>query len=358
MPTTITIKPGDTLSGLGASYGMDWRTIWAANPNIKDPNKIYAGQPLVIPDKGTTQQTGTLANTLPKTGNQLPAPVVTPQAPSLPAAQPLALPQASNEPTTTGAGQMTLLKLALTNAARIAQTAGIKSGLQATFSGMNAAGGYSPEKASGSMVGNIIDFVEGQTTQPIKNELDNMTTMVDSIAKEQETLKAQQDKLRDDARSQISQAVSSDMWNSMTDAQRKQLWTAAGYVGDPVTSKSTNTAAYHTTDADGNVVNVVYDKTTGKIISQESLGQVGKGFKDTGTTAAADKEQKRVQEFQADAADLAQQMDAGKMTWKTAWDTLHLKYQDMLSKMASPDAATKLIDLSLGYERREKYDVK
>jgi LysM repeat protein len=45
----IGIQWGDTLSGLAAKYGTTVDALMKANPQIKDPNKIYAGDTLTIP---------------------------------------------------------------------------------------------------------------------------------------------------------------------------------------------------------------------------------------------------------------------------------------------------------------------
>lgn len=46
--TTYTVVSGDTLSGIGARYGVSWQAIQQAN-GIKNANLIYPGQKLVIP---------------------------------------------------------------------------------------------------------------------------------------------------------------------------------------------------------------------------------------------------------------------------------------------------------------------
>lgn len=45
-----TVKPGDTLSAIGAKYGVDWRDIARVN-KIPNPDLIYPGQQFVIPGK-------------------------------------------------------------------------------------------------------------------------------------------------------------------------------------------------------------------------------------------------------------------------------------------------------------------
>jgi nucleoid-associated protein YgaU len=46
----VTVKPGDTLSGIAAEYGKDWHKIYAVNKDTigSDPNLIYPGQKLVV----------------------------------------------------------------------------------------------------------------------------------------------------------------------------------------------------------------------------------------------------------------------------------------------------------------------
>ena len=43
------IKPGDTLSGIASSHGVKLAAVEAANPRIKNPNLIYAGQTIKLP---------------------------------------------------------------------------------------------------------------------------------------------------------------------------------------------------------------------------------------------------------------------------------------------------------------------
>ena len=46
--STYTVKSGDTLSGIGAKLGVNWQSIASAN-GIKSPYTIYPGQKLIIP---------------------------------------------------------------------------------------------------------------------------------------------------------------------------------------------------------------------------------------------------------------------------------------------------------------------
>jgi LysM repeat protein len=54
--TTYVIQPGDTLSAIARSFGVSVQDIAAAN-NIVNPNLIYAGQTLIIPDSSPPSET-------------------------------------------------------------------------------------------------------------------------------------------------------------------------------------------------------------------------------------------------------------------------------------------------------------
>lgn len=93
-PIVYPIKAGDTLSAIAQEYGTTVQALMAANPNIKDPNLIIAGQKLNIPNGGqstggttggTTTTGGGNTQTAPKTetsGN-----IATETAPPTPANQ-------------------------------------------------------------------------------------------------------------------------------------------------------------------------------------------------------------------------------------------------------------------------------
>jgi LysM repeat protein len=51
---THVVQAGEHLSSIASAYGVSWPAIAAMN-NISDPNQIYAGQTLVIPDTDTGQ---------------------------------------------------------------------------------------------------------------------------------------------------------------------------------------------------------------------------------------------------------------------------------------------------------------
>ena len=55
--TVTTIKRGDTLSALARKYGTTVKALMAANPDIKNANKIFAGKKLNIKNMSVPQAT-------------------------------------------------------------------------------------------------------------------------------------------------------------------------------------------------------------------------------------------------------------------------------------------------------------
>ena len=51
------VQPGDTLSGIAASHGASLAAVEAANPQFSDPDVIYVGQTVHIPEGSSTWQT-------------------------------------------------------------------------------------------------------------------------------------------------------------------------------------------------------------------------------------------------------------------------------------------------------------
>src|SRR5579875_1522573 len=48
------VQPGDTLSGIAASHGASLAAVEAANPQLANPNLIFAGQSVKIPAGGSS----------------------------------------------------------------------------------------------------------------------------------------------------------------------------------------------------------------------------------------------------------------------------------------------------------------
>ena len=66
------VQPGDTLSGIAASHGASLAAVQAANPQLADPDMIYAGQSLEIPE-GSSASHGSYtpqSYTAPDSGSQ------------------------------------------------------------------------------------------------------------------------------------------------------------------------------------------------------------------------------------------------------------------------------------------------
>ena len=53
------VQPGDTLSGVAASHGVSLAAVEAANPQLANPNLIYAGQSVQIPGGSSAAQSYT-----------------------------------------------------------------------------------------------------------------------------------------------------------------------------------------------------------------------------------------------------------------------------------------------------------
>lgn len=50
---TMTVQPGETLSGIAAQEGTSLNSLEAANPQFSDPNVIYVGQNVNLPGVST-----------------------------------------------------------------------------------------------------------------------------------------------------------------------------------------------------------------------------------------------------------------------------------------------------------------
>lgn len=63
MPQVYLIKPGDTLAKIASRYGVTVDELLALNIHIDDPDVIYAGQPINVPDSGTSSNSNSNSNT-------------------------------------------------------------------------------------------------------------------------------------------------------------------------------------------------------------------------------------------------------------------------------------------------------
>ncbi len=71
-PTQYTVASGDTLSGIAKRFGVTVSEILAANPQIKDPNKIAIGDQITIPPKATPVSVAPAASGPPPSSSSLP----------------------------------------------------------------------------------------------------------------------------------------------------------------------------------------------------------------------------------------------------------------------------------------------
>ena len=60
------VQPGDTLSGISASHGASLAAVEAANPTLANPNLIYAGQTVKIPEGSSTAQAASTQQSAPQ----------------------------------------------------------------------------------------------------------------------------------------------------------------------------------------------------------------------------------------------------------------------------------------------------
>lgn len=73
-PSSVRIDRGDTLSGLAREHGTTVQALLDANPQIRNPDLIIAGERLNLPGRGTTRPQGPAAEsgaTLAQLGRQL-----------------------------------------------------------------------------------------------------------------------------------------------------------------------------------------------------------------------------------------------------------------------------------------------
>lgn len=246
------IKPGDNLTSIGKQFGLNWQDIWKNNPSIKNPNLIYAGNKLIIPDT-TKQPTESLKGTLPtKTPSATPI-----QSPAPSPTSPIKQPNLQSVPTASTALQtndnvdnLTAVKILLREMNKMALKQGMGEGLKTTMTGLQETTGFAPEKVSGSMIDRIVSFTESQVGNNLKGTMEGMADIVESLSTQKKDMETKQNLLRDDARQQMNLAISSGMWNQMDPDQQQKLWEAAGYTGKPIAAKEKATSEDKLTESD------------------------------------------------------------------------------------------------------------
>lgn len=69
----ILVQPGDTLSGIASSHGVSLAAVEQANPQLSNPNVIYAGQPVTLPAGQSATQSAPVQQSAPAPQNLLQA---------------------------------------------------------------------------------------------------------------------------------------------------------------------------------------------------------------------------------------------------------------------------------------------
>ena len=121
---------------------------------------------------------------------------------------------------------LTAMKILMRSMTERFQKQGVRAGTQTVF-GKLGEQGVTPSNISGSTVSDIVNFVEQRTTPSLDVAFANMADILDNFS-------SRQSNLTSDAQSTISKMVSAKMWSSLTADNKKQLWDAAGYPGNPV----------------------------------------------------------------------------------------------------------------------------
>jgi LysM repeat protein len=56
-PKTHVVAPGDSLSSIAESHQLEsWKPLWNVNPEVSNPDVIYANQKLIVPEGPTTDR--------------------------------------------------------------------------------------------------------------------------------------------------------------------------------------------------------------------------------------------------------------------------------------------------------------
>jgi len=95
-PVVVTVRSGDTLSGIASAHGTTYMRLFDANTFISDPDMIYPGQNITIPASDAHVQDRALPASAPAPQTVKPAPIPAPATkPALAPAPALLAPQAS-----------------------------------------------------------------------------------------------------------------------------------------------------------------------------------------------------------------------------------------------------------------------
>ena len=197
------VKGGESLSLIAKQFNIPWRSIWKANPGIKDPNLIHPGQKLNIPtgDVGEKKDVS-LKRTLPPEGG---AGIGDTDKKGLP---------------TGSIDQLDLLRMSLKDVAGGAYSKAIGTGLETVTGGLEEAGA-GVEGMSGNIMSRIINFVEEQSAKPIEKKFETMEDIITSIQSTQKEERAT-------ARSNMGTLISTGAITELDDESLENLALTAG----------------------------------------------------------------------------------------------------------------------------------
>lgn len=224
-----------------------------------------------------------------------------------------------------------------------------------------------------AITGMMIDafkFNAQQAQVEYQNQVNRATDMYNMIRQDEQDDFNIQQKLQDNARANLTvvtnMLTSGNMdYDSLSTEQRAQLSHMEQQVGLPagfssfvgkVAKDPVVTIGGNITGADGTVKTPVYtvDPSTGALktswitqpLKQRVPGSGGSGGKSE-EQKRMEQEEKQVDQFRSDAADLGIQMSKDDIGWQTAWDALRTKY---------PQASVEAIDNALGIGKRQPFE--
>jgi len=203
-----TIQKGDTLSQLAQKHGTTVAELMKLNPQIKDPNKIYAGEGLTLPQ--ATAIPDTTVPTL-QMGGDTTLPPIGDTLPGLPT---MDITNVQNED---------VLAMALKNIAQLAQREGKVTGAAAA-SQFFADRGILPEDLPGSSVVNMLAVVDRAMTSPVAERAESLADLINITSQSKQ-------QLQNTAATQIDFLIGGGMWNDMEPELRQNLWETAGLPG-------------------------------------------------------------------------------------------------------------------------------
>ena len=267
----ITIKQGDTLSKLAIANGTTVAELMKANPNITNPNLIYAGKTLNVPTTGAG-----LAGTLPAGDATGGVNAGTAVDKTLPASAP------DN----------------LTIFGNLLKTVSERAAMEANANGMGATG-IDPTAISGGTLAGIVDFIKNQKGGGIQDIYKSTADFLDNQQKA--------------AQDQLKTLVDFGAIANLTDSALAKLATAAGMSYDTLVAvkqakqvDTTKPVSFSEVTRSGKKVRLGFDKN-GNIVSTTDLhADAGSGSGGTGFAGLSASDKSKVVGWAANQQGFAQ----------------------------------------------------